>query len=328
MSEIRARFEAAREAARRLREAQRELNAATDDAAGERAADSVNAAQGELNRLNVELHRVDGRTVTVDGRIVEGFPDQLDVEGRLATDDPPGVEDRRLLREQGTETADLSPADVAAKAAELRARQQQEAVEELVEQQTGKSAASLTQDEVVKAVRDATLEQSGIAERLREATRPGLPDPLELDDADIRDDLDALADRELVGGAVGKDPSSVTPADFAELEKLKVDAALELAGIDPAAATRLERMQAASKVRNDAFDRQVAERLRAEAQPPAAGTGSGGGAAGGSGGGGTTPPPPPDGQTAPPPPPPPGAAPGAGGGSGDLAGAVGGGGAV
>jgi hypothetical protein len=322
MSDIRARFEAAREAARRLREAQRELDAATDDTAGERAVDAVNTAQVELNRLNVELHRVDGRTVTVDGRIVEGFPDQFEVEGRLATQDAPGVEDQRLVREQGTETADLSPTEVAAKAAELRALQQQRAVEELVEQQTGRPAASLTADEVRKAVRDASLEQSGAAERLREATRPGLPDPLELDDDDIRDDLDALANRELVGEVVGKDPSSVTPADFAELERIKVDAALERAGIDPTAATRLERMQAASTVRNDAFDRQAAERLRAEA-PPAAGTGSGGGSAGGSSGDGTVQPPTPDGQTAPPPPSG-GTAGGTGG--GDLGGAIGGGG--
>jgi hypothetical protein len=176
---------------------------------------------------------------------------------RLFTD---AEEARLLLGNAGVDTTGDDDATALSKLGELRARETQSAIDDLVRSRTGKDPAGLTEEERARAIRNETLDQSGALAKLREGSRPVVgQDDEDASDEDLRDDLREVGNREVAGALLGKDPNSLTGVDFAELQRQATDARIRALGQDPDELSKLQRAQLEQRFRNDDFDRRRAQ---------------------------------------------------------------------
>jgi hypothetical protein len=201
---------------------------------------------------------------------------------RLFTD---GEEARLLLGNAGVDTTGDDDATAISKLGELRARETRAAIDDLVRSRTGREPAELTKEERDREIRNEMLDQSGALAKLREGSRPVLGQADEdASDEDLRDDLREVGNREVAGALLGKDPTSLTGVDFAELQRQAVDARIRALGQDPDGLSKLERAQLEQRFRNEDFDRRRAQEqdrggeADADDDPPPGGDRSGAGA--------------------------------------------------
>ena len=182
----------------------------------------VEQLQRQADAANVALHDATGTSVDAAGTVVSGFPDQLRVEGHVSL--PQGVAESRLrLREAGIDTEDLDDATVTLRERLLEEQEREQAITDLVGKHTPRKVI-------------------------------GADDP---SPEDLRDILGEIGHREQVGAVLNRDPTTLTPADFAEFERRSghdavIDAVL---GSD---LTPVQLAQARSALRNQEFDARVA----------------------------------------------------------------------
>jgi hypothetical protein len=208
-------------------------------------------AQAELDAANSALHKATGTSVADSGDVVEGFPDQLRVEGHVTI--PQGIADARLrLREHGIDPEDLDDAAVVAHDKAEQAKAEDQAINDLIRKHTPRHII-------------------------------GADEPEDLSDEDKADVLHEIGFREHVGAILGKDPTTLTPADLAEFERQSGhDAVIEaVLGKPISELTAVDAAQARQRLRNQEFDERIAA-----GQASGAGSGSGGGSDPGAGSGG------------------------------------------
>ncbi len=271
---IREVVETAREAAARYRTADAEYQKVTTDTAHDIALEKLESATADFVAANAELYQRSGEAVGYDGRLSNNLPDVIKVSD-VGTSFSAEALDRMKLGGIAA-TADMTPDEVAAAAKAAREEEAQAPVDAIVEKHTGRTASDVDAETSRRALREEALQntEGGPTE-----SRVIGFDPLDRTDAEVAARLSEHASRVIVGEMVGKDPDDVTSADFATFRQLALEAQSELRlGKSLEDLTAIERMQLESEIRNEAFEKKVAD-----ANGGGAGGGSGG--SGGSGGG-------------------------------------------
>ena len=212
----------------------------------------VDAAQANYDQINAELYRHAGQTVSEGGEVADGY------EGQVA---PPGASvvltaeaEGRLRLGGAEETADMSPADVAAEVDRLNEQEIKHATDEIIEEQTGQPADHVSPETAARALREGLLEDFGFEDRPIIGV-----DPLDKSDEDRQDDLDEWAAKELAADLLGKDQEDLTKQDLLDLqEDMRAEGIARHTGIDAAHLTPVEQAQAAGEIRQDLVDQQIA----------------------------------------------------------------------